>query len=195
MKRYEQAEQFIVHKLKTGLPSTLSYHGPHHVDDVLNAAVMLAEKEDISPGETELLKVAVLYHDSGFIISERNHEQSGCAMAKETLPQFGYTDKEIELICGMIMATKFPHHPKNHLEEIICDADLDYLGRDDFFTIGNSLFKELTVKGAISGEQEWNEMQENFLTQHKYFTKTAIALRQPGKQKHLEQIRKLIAAG
>ena len=59
------------------------------------------------------------------------------------------TEDEIERICDMIMVTKYPHQPKNITEQIICDADLDYLGRDDFFKIANSLFKELSANGSI----------------------------------------------
>jgi len=33
--------------------------------------------------------------------------------------------------------------PANLLEEIICDSDLDYLGRSDFIPVSNTLFEEL----------------------------------------------------
>lgn len=89
----------------------------------------------------------------------------------------------------MIMATKVPQQPQNHLEEILCDADLDYLGREDFFTIGNKLFAELSVYGILSTEDEWNELQARFLEAHHYFTKTAIKLRKKKKDKHLKLVK------
>ena len=81
--------------------------------------------------------------------------------------------------------------PKNHLEEIVCDADLDYLGRDDFFSIGNNLLKEMNTNGSIKTEADWNELQEKFLDSHHYFTKTANRLRGKKKQEHLEKIRQM----
>ena len=182
----------MIDKLKAGLRSTLYYHGLHHVIDVLNAAEMIGEKERISDSEMELLKVAVLYHDSGFIVDSVDHESRGCAMAEETLPGFGYNNKEIETICGMIMATKYPPHPNNLLEEIICDADLDYLGRDDYYKISETLFKELSHFGLLKDEQDWNKLQEKFLSGHRYFTKTSMELRDAKKAEHLDRIKRMI---
>ena len=93
--------------------------------------------------------------------------------------------EEIEKICGMIMATRIPQSPKTHLEQILADADLDYLGRDDFYTIGDKMYKEL----GLGHRDEWNEMQLKFLERHTYFTQTALALRDAKKKKHLDQIR------
>ena len=64
-------------------------------------------------------------------------------MAREILPAYGLTRDQIDTICGMIMATRIPQSPSNQLERILCDADLDYLGRDDFYEIGGRLFEEL----------------------------------------------------
>ncbi len=192
MNRYENTKKFIIEKLTTGLPETLYYHGQHHVMDVLRAAEMIGEKEKITDHEMELLRVAVLFHDAGFIVNSKDHEKIGCDMVKQNLPGFGYTESEIETICGMIMVTKYPHYPKNLLEEIICDADLDYLGRDDFFTIGNLLYRELRGSQSISNEQEWNLLQEKFLSSHSYFTSTSKKLRNAKKEEHLNQIRQLV---
>ena len=191
MTRYEKTKSFIIDKLTGELPANLYYHGVHHVVDVLSAAEMLGKEEKISEHEMELLKVAVLFHDSGFTVSPKNHEEIGCGLAKKNLPGFGYKDDEITTICGMIMATAYPQQPKNHLEEIICDADLDYLGRDDFFSIGGSLLKEMNTNGGMKSEAEWNKLQEDFLDSHHYFTKTAKRLRGPKKREHLEKIKQI----
>ena len=191
MTRYEKTKNFIVDKLTRELPSNLYYHGVHHVLDVLSAAEMLGKEEKISESEMELVRVAVLFHDAGFTVSPKNHEQIGCQLVQNKLPGFGYNNDEINSICGMIMATTYPQQPKNHLEEIVCDADLDYLGRDDFFTIGNTLLKEMNTNGSITSEADWNKLQESFLESHHYFTNTANRLRNKKKQEHLEKIREL----
>jgi len=191
MTRYEKTKNFIIDKLSRELPSNLYYHGVHHVLDVLNAAELLGEREKISDKEMELVRVAVLFHDSGFTVSPKNHEELGCELVRKNLPGFGYNSEEINSICGMIMATAYPQKPKNHLEEIVCDADLDYLGRDDFFTIGNNLLKEMNTNGSVKNEADWNELQESFLRSHHYFTETANRLRNKKKQEHLEKIRQM----
>ena len=187
--RFEQAGKYIMHKLHDELPEGLPYHSVEHVQDVYAAAENLGTLENISGYEMKLLLTAAWYHDSGFIYGPDNHEETSCRLALGALPKFGYAPGEVEKICGMIMATKIPQAPKNHLEEILADADLDYLGRDDFFPTANKLFIELTLSGNLHSEQEWNQLQVRFLENHRYFTKTALRLRQAKKEAHLIQIK------
>jgi hypothetical protein len=66
---------------------------------------------------------------------------------------------------------------------------LDYLGRDDFHEIADKLRIELREHGKINSDRMWDEIQVKFLTQHKYFTRSAIKLRQEKKEKHIEEIK------
>lgn len=189
---FEKAKELILEKLKNELAPNLYYHSLNHVMDVYEAAKMLAAEEGIDGEDYTLLKTAVLFHDSGFLIQAKDHEELGCGIAREVLPDYGYNNQQIETICGMIMATKIPQTPHNKLEEIICDADLDYLGRDDFFKIGNHLYNELVVYGILNDEKEWNRLQVKFLNKHHYFTDTAKRLRHGKKTEHLEHLQKLV---
>ncbi|MDP9081441.1 MAG: HD domain-containing protein [Bacteroidota bacterium] len=188
--QFTQASKFILRKLRKELPKHLSYHSVDHVKDVYNSCREIGREEKISPYEMKLLLTAALYHDSGFLRGANAHEEESCRIAQDSLLNFGYTAEEIERICGLIMATKIPQLPKNHLEEILADADLDYLGRDDFFAIGDKLFKELSVFGILSTETEWNHVQVKFLEGHHYFTQTTIKLRQEKKMEHLARVKK-----
>ena len=190
---YNDAKQFILGKLEKELKPDLFYHGMRHTLDVLNITEELCAAEKINPYETFLLKTAALFHDAGFTINNKNHEELGCDLVRKHLPQFGYTDEEIERICGMIMATKIPQSPKNRLEEIICDADLDYLGRDDFYSIGESLFQELKAYNVLQDIETWNRIQVSFLTAHGFFTETNKARRAPVKAEYLEELKEIVA--
>lgn len=182
---------FILRKLRTELPPDLFYHGVHHTLDVTGSALAIAGQEGITDQvQLDLLETAALYHDCGFIYTYEGHEEEGCRVVKETLPEFGYSMDHIEVICGIIMATKLPQNARTHLEEIICDADLDYLGRSDFQTIGDSLYEELKVRNRITDRQSWNEVQIHFLSQHRYKTNTSQKLRENDKQNHLLNLKK-----
>jgi len=189
---YKAAEEQILHRLHTELAPQLSYHGVHHTLDVLEAAMMLAEQEGVEGEDLQLLRLAVLYHDSGFIISNKNHEEISCGLAKEQLPAYGINAESMERIIGMIMATRIPQTANNLLEQIIADADLDYLGRDDFYSIGSTLFAEFKWQGIVSNEEEWNRLQLKFLSSHHYFTSTAIRLRKERKEMHTREIGKMV---
>ena len=82
---------------------------------------------------------------------------------------------------------------KEEAEKIICDADLDYLGRSDFYSTGEGLFKEFLRQGIVQDETSWNLLQVNFLERHHYFTQTCQRKREAIKQQHLEELRKKTA--
>ena len=194
MKIFKEVEQHIIGILKRDLPNNLFYHGLHHTMDVLRSAELIGKDEKITEHEMLLLKVSVLYHDAGFIKVYRNHEEIGCEMAKADLPRFGFNTKEIESICGMIMATKIPQNPKNKLEFIIADVDLEYLGTDDFERIGRTLFEEIKIYLGVESERQWNIIQLNFLKNHHYYTSFCKRHRENKKQKHVQEIEKIVAA-
>ncbi len=185
---YDGAERFIQEKLRHELPAKLHYHNTEHIIDVLESALNIAAHEHLTTEEVRLLRLAALYHDSGMIISHKQHEEKGCDIARETLPAFGFTSKQVEVICGMILATKIPQTPHTLLEKILCDADLDYLGREDFYSIGEKLHSELRDSGTIETEREWNLIQKTFLENHRYHTAFSRANREETKQKHLQEV-------
>ena len=187
---YSASKDFILGMLERDLSPDLYYHGLHHTLDVLATAESLCVEENINDYDTILLKTAALFHDAGFLRNNLNHEALGCDLVREHLPTFGYSEKAIEKICGMIQSTKIPQSPKNKLEEIICDADLDYLGRDDFQKIGDTLFEELKAYHYLKTREEWDAMQISFLEKHTFFTESSRAKRQLKKEAHLAALKK-----
>jgi uncharacterized membrane-anchored protein YitT (DUF2179 family)/predicted metal-dependent HD superfamily phosphohydrolase len=180
--------KYILTKLQNELPAQFHYHNIDHTLDVYRSAEAIAKQENINPEDTKLLLVAALYHDCGYLQHIHEHELASCNIARGALPQFGYTDADIEKICTLIMATQLPQQPTTLLEQIICDADLDYLGREDFIPTGNKLFKEMQALGAIKTVEEWDKMQINFLQSHHYFTTISLKNRAPKKQENLRDL-------
>ncbi|WP_373396666.1 hypothetical protein V8V91_18185 [Algoriphagus halophilus] len=86
------------------------------------------------------------------------------------------------------MATKIPQTPLNPLQMIICDADLDYLGREDYPEISQKLFEELKYMKVIETDEQWKNLQINFLKAHHFHTPFAIKNRQPQKQAWLNKL-------
>ena len=192
---YEKLNNIIIARLKDHLPEHLSYHSVMHVKDVIESVERIGTSENVSEEEMVMLKTAALFHDTGFLFGSKNHEEKSCEIASEYLLDYGYSQSQLDKIKGMIMATKIPQTPKNHLEEIVADADLDYLGRDDFFTIGDKLFEELSMFGIVNSERDWNLLQEKFLESHAYFTETSIRERKQKKQENLDIIKAKLKNG
>ncbi|MBK7131024.1 MAG: hypothetical protein IPM74_18755 [Crocinitomicaceae bacterium] len=192
---YMKAERHIMKILETQLSPKLLYHSINHTIDVTKAVERLAIMEGITDEDLFLLKSAATYHDAGFIEKYEKNEEIGMRLAREILPKYGYTQEQIDVIDGLIKATEIPQTPNTHLQQIMCDADLDYLGRDDFHDIANLLRRELREHGKLNSDRLWDEIQIKFLAQHTYFTKSAIKLRQEKKMKHIEEIKAKLAEG
>lgn len=186
---YRKAERHIMKILKAELSPNLHYHGIHHTFDVVEAVERLAIMEGVLDEDIFVLKSAATYHDAGFVEQYDKNEPIGARMASDILPLYGYTEDQVSLVHDLIYATIVPHNPETKLQQIICDADLDYLGRDDFHQIADTLRRELRDHGKIQSDRLWDEIQIKFLEQHQYFTKSAIKLRQEKKLKHIEEIK------
>lgn len=188
----EKARIFILDRIETSLPSNLYYHQLAHTLDVYEAATRIAKDEGVNEHRLLLIQTAALFHDAGMIERYIDHEEVSMKMALQYLPRFGYVNGDIELIARMILATKLPQSADILEEKILCDADLDYLGRDDFFMIAMRLHHEWNTIGRYSNLRQWYELQEEFLSSHIYLTATAQATRNPQKHKNILEIRELL---
>jgi hypothetical protein len=186
--RFETLEDVILTKLEKGLDKRLYYHNVKHTIDVINQVEIIGIGEGVTDEEMLLLKTAALFHDLGHTISFSDHEEQGIIFAKDILPNYQYSREQIEVISELIYATKFPPEPRNKLEEIICDADLDYLGRPDFIHSSHNLYVEMFEHGRINSKEEWNIIQISFLNTHQYYTNTARNAREVNKQEQLAKL-------
>ena len=190
--QFTDIQEIILDKLEKELPDYLYYHNVKHTVDIVTEVELIGWGEGCSDEEILLLKTAGLFHDAGHTVAYDNHEYHGTVLAREMLPKFNYSEDQINRICEIIMATKLPPRPNNLLEEIICDSDLDYLGRSDFIPVSNTLYEELKAQNKIGALNDWNKLQVKFISGHQYFTKTARSLREVNKQQQIERIQSLI---
>jgi class 3 adenylate cyclase len=191
--QFGDLQEYILDMLENGLPEFLYYHNVKHTVDVVTESELIGWAEGLDDHPLLMLKTAALFHDTGHIISYADHEERSTEIARKTLPAYSYTPEEIDEICRIIMATKLPPNPSDILESIICDADLDYLGRADFIPVSNALYEELKAQNKMPSLNEWNKQQLKFISSHQYFTQTGQKLREVKKQEQIERIKKLIA--
>ena len=193
--QFEKVYQFIHDKLITGLPSYMVYHTSAHTDSVIRACDKLAKEENVTGDELILLKTAALFHDTGFLQHHLDHEELSCKLARKTLPDYGYSELQIELVCRMIMATRMPQSPSDKLAEILCDADLYYLGTNSYTEIAGLLYQEnLRTLGTMT-KKDWLMKQINFLSTHRYFTKSAKEKLNDQKKENLKKLQTELQSG
>jgi exopolyphosphatase/pppGpp-phosphohydrolase len=184
------ARKYILGRMSKELNPSLTYHTVEHTLDMHGAVIRLMEMEKIvDEHERLLIETAAIYHDAGMMISYNDHETQSVLIAGEMLPKFGYSLEDIDEVAGLILVTKLPQMPTTLHEKILCDADLDSLGRDDFFVESFKLQLEWNLNRiCLTNLEEWLTFEIKFFTGHTYFTESGRALRQEKKRKNLLEI-------
>jgi len=174
--------------LENHLDENLMYHTPEHTKEILDNTVTLANAEKVDGKNLTILKTAALLHDIGYAKSNIEHEAVSCDIASRWLPGFGYKAEDIQQIKEIIMSTRIPQNPKGKLSEILCDADLYYLGGNEYESKAGLLFSEMKKLKTIKNEKQWLRLQIDFLISHTFFTQTAQKNRNSGKQNNLNKL-------
>ena len=187
----EQAKEYVLQRLEAELSPKLVYHGIFHTrEDVVPAVERLAGMEGVQGDSLSLVCTAAWFHDLGFIEGPQNHELTSAHITMQVLPGFGYSDEQVEIVQHAILATALPQSPQNLLEQILVDADLDVLGRDDFMLLNGNLRRELSLYGREFRDREWYTSQIEFIESHTYFTASARKLRDAGQLKNIGELKK-----
>ncbi len=192
MKGYLKLRKKALAILNSKLPKDLCYHNISHTLDVVRVVNQYIRREKIDSYSAYILRIATLLHDIGYTVTKVEHEQKSIEIAEQLMLEYDFSPTDIELVRGLIKATRIPQSPKNYLERILCDSDLDYLGRKDFYQISDQLYKELKQSSMVSNINEWNKAQIKFLEVHQYHTAFARKYRQPEKEKRILEIKKTI---
>ena len=188
-KIFKEIYKKIIGRLEAELPATLAYHNAQHTEYVVDKAHMLAIHENITGRELELVKIAALYHDTGFLLDHLEHENLGCQIVSQDLEEL-LNPEELEKVCGMITATKIPQRPQNLMEMIVADADLFYMGTSNYKKFSQRLYLEMKHFNPSIGDEKWLEIQLNFLATHNYHTTYGKNMLEPQKQKVLTSLQK-----
>ena len=193
--RLKKVDEYIRALFKDELPSGIKFHDANHTlhpaRGVVAVANRIAVSEKISEHDRELLIAAAYFHDTGYIREYSKNEPIAARMAGRILRLIGYKPKEIEKIQKMILATDLAVEPKTHIEKILCDADLDNLGREDFFKLDAKLREGRRVRGLdVNDDIKWFKGTLQVMKNHKYYTSSQIKLRKEEKQKNMKKLLK-----
>ena len=183
------SEDYAKNLLKDKLSSAYTYHNLDHTIQVVDKIKILAKEENISPEDTENLLLAGWFHDLGYVDDADNHEEESRKIASDFLKQHQFSEERIAKIGELILATDKFYKPKNHLEEIIKDADMYHLASDDYFRICENLRQEIKeVHHQKFSKLQWAELNITFFAKHQFYTKFAKENWQPEKEKNVEKI-------
>jgi predicted metal-dependent HD superfamily phosphohydrolase len=193
--RLKIVDHYIRELFRDELPVGIKYHDADHTlhptKGVVAVANRIAISENISEHDRELLITAAYFHDTGYIREYDKNEPIAARMAGRILQLIGYKPNEIVKVQKMILSTDLERKPKTHVEKILCDADLDHLGTEDFFKLDGKLREGRRGRGIdVSDEAKWYKDTLEFIRKHQYYTESQKKLREKEKQKNIKKLLK-----
>ena len=191
--RLKMVDQYIRALFKDELPVGIKYHDANHTLHPTRGVVAVANRiaiaENISEHDRELLIAAAYFHDTGYIREYDKNEPIAARMAGRILKLIGYKPKEVAKVQKMILATDLARVPKTHAEKILCDADLDNLGREDFFKLDGKLRQGRRGRGLdVSDDVKWYKGTLEIIKNHQYYTESQKKMREAEKQKNTKRL-------
>ena len=193
--RLKMVDQYIRSLFRDELPGGIKYHDSNHTlhpsKGVVANANRIAIAENISEHDRELLIAAAYFHDTGYIREYDKNEPIAARMAGRILKLIGYKPNEIDKIQKMILSTDLAREPKTHTEKILCDADLDHLGREDFFKLDAKLREGRRIRGLdVSDNAKWYKGTLQIIITHQYYTESQKKMREKKKQENIKRLLK-----
>ncbi len=190
--KVKEIAEYIQSYYKKYNPSNHIYHNMDHIQNVVKYATEIGKACQLSRSQLQVLKIAAWFHDIGHITIWEGHEERSAKIAKEYLTKISYPINKIDMVCKLILATKLHHPPQNLLEEIIKDADLNYLGSDNFINRSELLKSEIEAReNRKINYLNWLKINIEFLTVHRFFTDYAIKNFDKIKSENLIKLKKL----
>ena len=191
--RLKIVDEYIRELFRDELPDGIKFHDADHTLHATKGVVAIANRiaisENISEHDRELLIAAAYFHDTGYIREYDKNEPIAARMAGRILKLIGYKPNEVEKIQMMILSTDLEREPKSHVEKIICDADLDNLGREDFFKLDEKLRQGRRARGIdVSDDAKWYQGTLEIIKKHQYYTESQKKLRDKGKQRNIKKL-------
>jgi len=185
----QEVEEFVIKYMNQPSDVELIYHTQDHVLFVRNAALKIASECGFSQEDKNIVEVAALFHDVGYVNSPKNHEEKSCEIAKEFLSKKGIDNKTIDTISQAIMATKIPQNPQNEISKVLCDADLLHLGSENYAEQADKMRKEKCGMDHMKlSKLDFDKMSVQFYLIHDYHTKYGKEVLEPLKKENLKKM-------
>ncbi|WP_345948321.1 Pycsar system effector family protein [Mucilaginibacter sp. PAMB04274] len=191
----EKVKQQVLSYFKLRNNESLLYHNRTHTEDVVAAAVQIANHYQLDDHDFFVVTAAAWFHDTGYLENMSNHEERSAHLAEEFLRAQYADEAVIQEVKNCIMATRMPQNPVGLLQEIICDADLFHLGTEGFDAKNKQLRKECkTALNYDYTKQDWRIKTIKFMESQHYHTDYARMLLADQKEKNVQELKDKVAA-
>lgn len=166
-----ETAQFVERYMQEHLTDGMVFHNYRHTAKVVRACDLISMEGNLSKHDRHLVHLAAWFSNIGYQENADKHEERSAKLAKDFFETKGLDKDDIREIQECIMATQSPQHPHSETARILCDAVLYHLSDNNYFDELKLLRKEWELtKGIIYNDEEWFQLNIDFLNNHFYFT-------------------------
>lgn len=170
MDKYFTLKEQVLDLLRQKFPEDRHYYrGASHTLKAMDVVEEYIDYMRVGTFEAQILRLGVLMRDLGEL-NPVEHGEDGIELVRKTLSDAGYSFVQTKVVSDLVKAARHPHRPTNLLERIICDVDMEFLGREDHEEANEMFFQELLRNSMVNSREEWEQWQEEMLENYKYHT-------------------------
>lgn len=171
----EEAGRFVFELFQSKLSHDYIYHNYQHTLETVRTCRKLANGyPDLTEVDLEMLLLAAWFHDTGYVLIYKGHEEKSKDYAKEFLHSRNYPEERIAKVLECIDCTKRDVKPSSLIGKILSDSDIISIGEESFFSKSMLLRKEWENFGIWKcSELEWAKTQLDFLESASFHTQEA----------------------
>lgn len=178
-------EQFI----QENLSADFAFHNLQHTRNVVKASDIISTGMGLKNKEKMLLHLAAWFHDTGYAKSSVEHEEESVKIAADFLRSLKVEEDIINSVAELILATKYPQQPLNEMAQVLCDADLLHLSDSNYIEKAEILrYEWKTLKEKEYTDDEWIQINIDFLTNHRYYTSFCRENFEKAKRKNIKRL-------
>ena len=167
----KETAEYVKQYMREHLSDDVLFHNYRHTVKVVRACDLISMESDLSKHDRHLTHLAAWFSNIGYTDEPLKHEQHSAKHAKLFFETKGLSKEDIKEIEESILATKAPQRPHSVTARILCDAVLYHLTDNNYFDELNLLRREWELtKGVKYTDEEWFQLNIDFLNNHFYFT-------------------------
>lgn len=184
-----QIKEFVENYFADNLNPNRLYHNLQHTQEVVEWVSQIAGHYRLDSKSLFIIQAAGWFHDLGYLEDPNNPEKRGSRIAEKLLSEIQIDADLMKSIKSCILSTRIPQQPKTFMEQVVCDANMFYLGLEDFDQRSKLIRKELIlITGKKISKEEWKQRNIELLQNHRFKTDYAKQTLTSQQKKNLEQL-------
>ena len=173
--------------LECTLDKHYTYHNAAHTREVCDAVKLFTANSILPSATLTALRIAAIFHDFGYLVRSYDNELLALPYIKDFGREFGIEESVLMEAHDLISETVFPYAPVTPAGMILCDADIEYIGRKDFFVQAELFRQELSAEGVVYTDEQWWSLEVKFLQENCFFTPVCRNLRNSIRMQNLKK--------